>query len=474
MDMILNISGPFISTELIETLFVNPDISQSNNIPFGNILYSLLGNLQLQNDNLIHLGEGKGRLNTGEGLNSEPDLKEFPADQNDKDLEHTTDYINQIIFLKEIYNYLSQSGQLPTGIKEQLEDYIHYLDDVENYSPVILRNDFPSKNDLFSKDLQLFNTSLSSPVKEIIQFINKKGKGSDLSGIDIRDFQIFRTSLFHAIKEVIQLFNTKKDGTDLTQKNHSFLNKPQISDFDFQPFTKSDGIETGFLKENKLPFTNSGNGDIGFLEKDVIPVFIREIKSSLSNTDNIKPIIAEEILNADGDVAQGEMSKDKGHNQTSSFNNSSGTENTFFTIEDNKGKVSVDFNAPDKTFSIEDKHNDLYAVSKKGDASIEISLEPDGIGEIDIELVLDKGVINAQINVSENMGKEFIEKNLDNIMRALINEGLHVGSFSVSLQNKQDTSMYYTEKEDIKDIRLENAIGLPNAVHNEGLISIFV
>ncbi|NWF52154.1 MAG: flagellar hook-length control protein FliK, partial [Nitrospirae bacterium] len=332
-------------------------------------------------------------------------------DHKDEDLEYNPEDINQIIFFKEIYNYLSQSGHFPIKIEER---------------------------------------------REVIQFIDREGKGVDLPGIDTKDLQTFKTSLIHAIREAIQLFTNRKDGTNLTAKNHFFLNEPQISDFDLLPFTKSVG------------------GEAKFLEKDVLPVFIREIKSSLDYTHNIKPIIAEDILNANEVVTQGKLSRDKGHNQTFNFNNFSGTENTFFSIENNNGEIYMDFNAPDKPLSLDDKYNDLYTISKKGDASIEISLEPNGMGEIDIELVLDKGVINAQINASENIGKEFIEKNLDNIMRVLISEGLHIGSFSVSLQNKEGTSVYGNKKEDIQDIRLANVRNLSNAEHNEGLISIFV
>lgn len=488
MDMFVTfINEPLVNAELVKSLDIDSGNLQPDNILFGKILSNLLGTLKLQQSPLeiernTLLPETKGSKiisldsnNRGispylssvfnkdnEHISSESDLVAFPSIQEQKGSDYHSEDIYQIIALsKKIFCYFLQSGDLPVNLEEQPEQYIHKLNNNKNNSAPSLNNEIIT-NDFVSKDLQVFKTC-SPDIKEnlkFINFINMDKNEADLSdsvsfSSVSKDSQILKTPLMSSIREVIQFLNTEKAEVDLTQRYHPFIIGSHMSD-----------LEVSSHKE-------SGNGEKGLLEKDVIPVFIREIKSFLDDA-NVKPLATEETLTIAEDIAHGEISKDKGHEQMSNFNNPSGTENAFFRIEDSNLKTSKDFQISDKTIILDDKQNNLYTVSKNGDASIEISIEPDGIGEVDIEFVLDKGVINAQINTSDTLGKEFFEKNLDNIMKALINEGLNIGNFSVSLQNKRGMAMYENNKEDIKDVCVANLNVLPVPLRNEGLISIFV
>ncbi len=78
-----------------------------------------------------------------------------------------------------------------------------------------------------------------------------------------------------------------------------------------------------------------------------------------------------------------------------------------------------------------------FSLVQKGDASIELTLQPDGIGKLEIEMVSAKGVINAYIGASDPIGKELIENNLQGIMDALAKEGINIGGFSVFLRDKK-------------------------------------
>jgi flagellar hook-length control protein FliK len=111
---------------------------------------------------------------------------------------------------------------------------------------------------------------------------------------------------------------------------------------------------------------------------------------------------------------------------------------------------------------------------KKGDATIEVSLEPEGMGQIDIELTLDRGVINAQINASEVIGKEIMERNLHAILSALIDEGLNIGSFSVSLRNKQGDVNDNKRQEELKMQPVIKTREIPLGLSHNRIISIFV
>jgi Flagellar hook-length control protein FliK len=105
--------------------------------------------------------------------------------------------------------------------------------------------------------------------------------------------------------------------------------------------------------------------------------------------------------------------------------------------------------------------------------AITVSVEPEGIGKLDIHLNFDKGTLHTQINVSQNMVRDLLREQSGQIMATLLQEGLNVGSFSVSLRgggagwNQQQQGPVFAgpseEKED-------------NPVHGSGhgLVSIFI
>ncbi len=78
----------------------------------------------------------------------------------------------------------------------------------------------------------------------------------------------------------------------------------------------------------------------------------------------------------------------------------------------------------------------VFSVNKLSDTSIEVRLEPDGLGSVKIQLNIEKGTLHADIRASDEAAKVIIEKNLNDIVKALTQEGLTVGDFSVSLKDK--------------------------------------
>ena len=104
-----------------------------------------------------------------------------------------------------------------------------------------------------------------------------------------------------------------------------------------------------------------------------------------------------------------------------------------------------------------------FVITKKSERSIEVSIEPNGIGKLQIELNLDKGVINAKINATDAVGKEIIERNLTNIMDTLVKEGIAVGGLSVSLRDRGGNQKGAEGEEDIKVQDIGERIGYGNA-----------
>lgn len=85
--------------------------------------------------------------------------------------------------------------------------------------------------------------------------------------------------------------------------------------------------------------------------------------------------------------------------------------------------------------ALPDENEKPFVVTRQDMKSIEVRIEPEGLGKMDIRLVLDKGHLNAHINAFDSSGKQAVEGNLPSIIGKLAGEGINVGSFSVSLKN---------------------------------------
>jgi flagellar hook-length control protein FliK len=79
-----------------------------------------------------------------------------------------------------------------------------------------------------------------------------------------------------------------------------------------------------------------------------------------------------------------------------------------------------------------------FIITRNDGTSIEISLQPEGLGKLDIDLVFDKGALHAQIQTSHEAARELVEQNIGEVMNALAREGITIGGFSVSLRQGGD------------------------------------
>ena len=88
--------------------------------------------------------------------------------------------------------------------------------------------------------------------------------------------------------------------------------------------------------------------------------------------------------------------------------------------------------APQRSFEVGEH---AFVLTRKSDTSVEVILSPPGVGRLEINVALEKGVINANIIAADQAGREAIERSLPNIIQMLANEGIAVGGFNVSLKN---------------------------------------
>jgi flagellar hook-length control protein FliK len=112
----------------------------------------------------------------------------------------------------------------------------------------------------------------------------------------------------------------------------------------------------------------------------------------------------------------------------------------------------------------------VYAV--KGNSRLGVTIENDKLGRLNVNLSLEKGMVNVHINTSERAVREFVENNIQHIVESLAKNGVSVGGFSVALKDHQD----HAESRFIMDGRQEKeTIKEPiNVRGNNGLVNIFV
>jgi flagellar hook-length control protein FliK len=119
-----------------------------------------------------------------------------------------------------------------------------------------------------------------------------------------------------------------------------------------------------------------------------------------------------------------------------------------------------------------------HAVSIMKDGNrLAVQLDHSGLGKLDINLSLDKGTVNAHINVADDATKKLIENNVQQIVNSILGEGVSVGGFSVSLKQhgNWDGSNQYTQNEakQSSDTEMQSVVA-PSTNVVQGLVNIFI
>jgi len=119
-----------------------------------------------------------------------------------------------------------------------------------------------------------------------------------------------------------------------------------------------------------------------------------------------------------------------------------------------------------------------FVITRKSDTSVEVTLAPPGVGKLEIEVVLEKGVVNARITAADSAGREAIARSLPQIVEALARDGMNIGGFTVSLKERRermgDAPAHGASRD--PDARLPSAVppagSTPAA--SAGLVDIFI
>jgi hypothetical protein len=119
-----------------------------------------------------------------------------------------------------------------------------------------------------------------------------------------------------------------------------------------------------------------------------------------------------------------------------------------------------------------------FVILRKSDTSVEVTLAPPGIGKLEIEVILEKGVVNARIFAADSAGREAIAKSLPQIVEALARDGMNVGGFTVSLKERGDRSEDPPARAASRDADARLLSAVPPAAAasaaSAGMVDIFV
>jgi len=129
-------------------------------------------------------------------------------------------------------------------------------------------------------------------------------------------------------------------------------------------------------------------------------------------------------------------------------------------------------NAPKPSVSNQVLDNIVYVI--KGNNKMGVSLEHDILGKLNINLSMEKGMLNVHINTSEKTAREFIENNIQYIVDSLAKDGLSVGGFSVGLKNHNDHEgnvFIMNNRQESQEQQVINEKAKISAIN--GLVSVF-
>jgi flagellar hook-length control protein FliK len=121
-----------------------------------------------------------------------------------------------------------------------------------------------------------------------------------------------------------------------------------------------------------------------------------------------------------------------------------------------------------------------HAVSIVKDGNrLAVQMDHGGLGKLDINLSLNKGIVNAQIQVADDATKNLLENNMQRIIHSLVQDGLSVGGFSVALKQHQTWDGTGENQKDTAEQKrtgyATQAISASGALDaGRGLVNIFI
>ncbi len=117
----------------------------------------------------------------------------------------------------------------------------------------------------------------------------------------------------------------------------------------------------------------------------------------------------------------------------------------------------------------------------KGDNKLGVTVEHKDLGQLNIKLSLEKGVVNVHINTTDKAAREFVESNVQQLVDSLSKNGVSIGGFSVGLKNQQQHQGFSNNNSNKNDKAFsingieqqEYSKAAANVYSNNGRVSVF-
>ncbi len=106
----------------------------------------------------------------------------------------------------------------------------------------------------------------------------------------------------------------------------------------------------------------------------------------------------------------------------------------------------------------------------KSNNSLDVTIKHNDLGKLNINLTMEKGILNVHINTTERVVREFIQNNIQYIVDSLKENGVSIGGFSVNLRDQQDNRGNTC----IVDAPVKGFRKTPDTDSSTKLVSIFV
>ncbi len=124
---------------------------------------------------------------------------------------------------------------------------------------------------------------------------------------------------------------------------------------------------------------------------------------------------------------------------------------------------------------------DKIIYSMKGNNRIGVTIESETLGKLNMNLTINKGIVNVHINAADSAIKELVENNINNIIETLSKNGVSVGGFSVGLRNHKNNDTNHGTNDNANKnkfaIEKENESDYTKSGmymrRNDGLVSVF-
>lgn len=348
-----------------------------------------------------------------------------------------------------------------------LKDEKNIIDDSKIDSSVTLKSpELEVSRELKSINSDSKDLSIKSENLDIIKFL--KINEENTSEAVIKDNILSERR--HTVKDLDVLFPLKEDlRTDKSTLREIFNKDVTLSE-------KKDSLEVSIKSMIHYEDTLKGNASE---EKELVSSYV--LKSEEKKADEeIRMTFRETSLNKDiKELPENfyRQEDNKGDNPIEDIKKQDNLNTIILSDGDKMKKINnhlPEMKNPIKGLNLSQEISetkDVHILSKDK-ASLEVRVEPEGIGKLDIKLILDNDAINAKIVAFDKGSKEVIEGNILNIIDSLIKEGLNVSGFSVSLRQRKEEPYYFREANDSTDLLNEKKDFKEHV--QKGIVSIFI